>query len=241
MGYLRRLIACGLALLITPSALAQTQRYPDSHYLVDLSTGHWCYACTTQVVDEYKILSGYQDHTFRGDWPASRYVLAAAVSRTLSLLQQREKLPAPEAAVGTERSAGVTPDHWAYPYVRKLRTENGLLDRLIDQGDFKGDQALTRKELAYALSELLTHLEQARGQSFRPERRTSQLAIDLEIRSPYQPYIEQALNRYQFMSLYSDHSFRGDETVTRYALSAALCRVFELFNDSTLAEKRSEL
>lgn len=239
MGYLRRLsIAGSLLLLSTSAALAQTQRYPDSHYLVDLSTGHWCYDCTVKVIDEYKILSGYQDHTFRGDWSVSRYALAAAVARTLSLLQQREKLEAPSAPVGAERSAGVLPDHWAYPYVRKLRTENGLLDQMVAQGEFNGDQPLKRKELAYALSELLSHLEKSRGKSFRPERRQSQLAVDIESRSNYKPYIEQALNRYQFMSLYSDHTFRGDQIVTRYALSAALCRVFELFEDpATLADK----
>jgi len=242
MGPLSRIrraaIACSaFSLFCAGPALAETQLYPASAYLVDLSEGHWCYDCTTQVVDRYAILGGYQDHTFRGDWAVDRYTLATAVARTLSLIQLSEGLPTIEAKTARERTAGVLPEHWAYPYVRKLSSEQGLLSLMLEQGQLHGQKTVTRKELAYALSEFLGYIEKLRGQPLNTERRTSQLAVDLEARSAYTRHIELALNRYQFMNLYADHTFRPEQPVTRYALSAALCKVFELFDQEKLAQK----
>ncbi len=236
-------LSLGVVAAASSVALAEEQMHDKSQHLVDLTEQHWCYNCTVAVIDQYGIMNGFQDHTFRGDWTVNRYELAAAVAKTYNRIRGMHKLNLPAAANGKARSIGILPDHWAYQYVRKLAEENNLLSRFFrqikveEQGiqrtatTFDGDKVLTRKELAYALSEFLQQMEKASGKQLAPERRTSQLAIDHDVRSPYQPDIELALNRYQFMNLHADHTFRPDEPVTRYGLAAALCKVFELFPD----------
>ncbi|PKL75737.1 MAG: hypothetical protein CVV27_13810 [Candidatus Melainabacteria bacterium HGW-Melainabacteria-1] len=230
MGPIRPAIfACFLTLSLASPVLAETAQHPTSEHLVDLSENHWCYGCVVKVVDKYDVLSGFQDHTFRGDWTVNRYELAAAVARAYSQIKLSHKLVLPSPADGKVRAIGVLPEHWAYHYVRKLAEENGLLDELFEAGSFHGDRVLTRKELAYAMSEFLSQMEKAMGRQLKVERRESQLAVDHDHSSVFQPHIELALNRYQFMNLHQDHTFRPNDPVTRYGLAAALCRVFELF------------
>ncbi len=228
MGTLRS-FACVIAsaCLLSQTAFAETISHSHSEHLVDLSRSHWSHDSVVKVVDTYPIMQGFQDHTFRGDWTVNRYELAAAVAKTFNYLQSSHKLDLPVLKISS--NTGVSPDHWAYPYVRKLFQENGLMAMLIQDGNFNGTQVVTRKELAYAFSELLGLIEAARQQPLMAEKRVSQLALDLEPRSPYQASIHQALNQYQFMTLYADHSFRPDAPVTRYALAASLSKVFEAF------------
>jgi len=179
-------------------------------------------------------MQGFQDNTFRGDWIVNRYELAATVAKTFDQLQSSQYLRLAPPTV--TRVSGVSPDHWAYPYVRKLSQVDGLMSMLMLDGEFKGEQVVTRQEMAYALSEIMHLIESNRKEPLMAEKRVGELAFDIEPRSPYQPSIFQALNKYQFMSLYADNSFRPETPVTRYALAASLCKVFEAFEtkDPTL-------
>lgn len=231
MGYLRACILGGLLSLgLAAHAGAQEMaEHSTSAHLVDLSEAHWCHDCVVKVIDQYDIMSGFQDHTFRGDWLVNRYELAAAVARSYNQLKQTHHLKLASAATGRSQDIDVLPEHWAYHYVRKLVDENNLLSMMFFDGKYQGNKLLTRKELAYGMSEFLMKMEEALGHPLKVERRESQLAVDHDLRSIYQPYIDQALNRYQFMNLHADHTFRADAPVTRYDLAAALCKVFELF------------
>lgn len=233
MGSILRsaLISGAIVLGSASMAMAQSGGRPESDYLVDLSANHWCYDCSVKIIDKYKIMSGYQDHTFRGDWPVDRYMLAAAVAKTFNRLQLEYGLDIAVKAEHPNVALDILPEHWAYPYVHKLAAENGLLSQLFQQGQFKGKRVLTRKEMAYALSEFMVYLEKKSGKQLRPERREAQLAVDLEARSPFNDYVELALNRYQFMNLYRDHTFRPEEPVTRYDLAASLCEIFKIFEN----------
>lgn len=258
MGSIRNRILAGclsLGFIVAATvANAEESQHENSQHLVDLTATHWCYDCTVAVIDQYGIMNGFQDHTFRGDWTVNRYELAAAVAKTYNRIRAVHKLELPSQASGKARSIGMLPEHWAYPYVRKVTEENNLLGRFFRQANakdnygkermvttFDGEKVLTRKELAYALSEFLQQMEKASGKQLAPERRQSQLAIDHDQRSPYQPEIELALNRYQFMNLHADHTFRPDDPVTRYGLAAALCKVFELFPDPVAAPSTEQV
>lgn len=229
---LRTALTFGSGLILLGSAAsAQTSENPDSKYLVDLSNNHWCYSCSVDIIDKYQVLSGYQDHTFRGDWSASRYTLAAAVARSFERIQREYGLDVFPPANRQHPDIGVPLEHWAYPYVKKLAVDNDLLSQLFYDGKYNGDKIVTRKELAYAISEFMVYLEKKSGKQLIPERRSAQLATDLEKRSPYNDYIELALNRYQFMNLYPEDEFRPEDPVTRYDLAASLCAIFKIFED----------
>lgn len=233
MGSLLRssLIFSSGIILLGSAAFAQADNKPASSYLVDLSKNHWCYACSTDIVDKYQVLSGYQDHTYRGDWDVNRYTLAAAVARSFEYIQMQFGLDVYPEVTRKVPNIGIPSDHWAYSYVYQLAIKNDLLSQLFSDNQFNGEQVVTRKEMAYAISEFMVYLERKSGKQLIPERRQSQLAIDLEQRSPFNDYIELALNRYQFMNLYEDHTFRPEEAVTRYDISASLCKIFKIFED----------
>ena len=246
MGSLRTGVLSGvLTLVLATAAGAETSMHSSSDHLVDLTSQHWCHDCVVKVIDKYGIMTGFLDHTFRGDWNVSRYELAAAVARTYNLIKLSRKIELPDIErrelgvdVNDDASKRLGPNHWAYQYVRKLAEENGLLGKLFDKGDFNGEQNLTREELAYGMVEFLEQMEKSMGRSLDPGRRETQLAVDLDPNSPYHKYVDLALNRYQFMNLHADHTFRSDRPVTRYELAAALCKIFDLFemNGGQLAE-----
>lgn len=232
MGSIRTGVLSGvLTLCLAAAALANgDHEHMQSGHLVDLTSEHWCHSCVVKVIDDHQVMSGFYDHTFRGDWKVNRYELAAAVAKTWNYIKLTKNLDLPSPSDGKSRPIGVLPDHWAYHYVRKLAEENGLLAKMIVNGNYEGERELTREELAYGLSEFLQQMEMGMNRSLEPQRREAQLAIDLPRGGDYRAHIDMALNRYQFMNLHSDHTFRPNRSVTRYELAAALCKVFDLFD-----------
>lgn len=197
--------------------------HTSSEHLVDLSRSHWCYACTVDIVDKYKVMSGFSDHTFRGDRPMTRYELVSALLKTQKALfrMQGVSLAFPDASFP---QVLLRETHWARKDVSELISLRGLM---IDWAeDFQGDTIATREDMAYALSELMRVYTEQKGALAPPTERVSALSVDLPQRSPHYPQIQQVLNQ-ELMTLYADHTFRPDYPITRYALAASLCRLFE--------------
>lgn len=64
------------------------------------------------------------------------------------------------AATGTENPFTTVPsNHWAYPAVTQL-VKSGLIDGYKD-GDFRGDNAITRYEMASLVAKAMTHVDKA--------------------------------------------------------------------------------
>lgn len=230
MGSLRTFVASGLlSLSLCAAASAETIMHPASDHLVDLTSDNWCHDCVVKMVDTFGVMSGFADNTYRGDWTVNRYEFAAAVARSYNQLKLFYKLNLPDTG-SSARPMGVSPDHWAYPYVRKLAQENGLLAKFFEDGNFHGERVLTRAQLAYGMVDFLQNMEKKMGHPLDTPRRQSQLADDIDERSPYKPYIEKALNNYQFMNLLRENKFQPEQKVTRYELTAALCKAFALFD-----------
>lgn len=197
--------------------------HTPSEHLVDLSRSHWCYDCTVDILDKYKVMQGFSDHTFRGDRPINRYELASAVLKTHKhlLRQQGRSLAYPEQDFP---QVLLRDNHWARQDVIELISYRGLLSDWAQ--DFEGTEVASREDLAYALSELIRVYKAQSGSLAPAADRISDLGIDLPQRSPHYTAIQQVLNQ-QLMSLYGDHTFRAHQSVTRYALAASLCKLFE--------------
>lgn len=232
MGSIYRILTAGLltAGLLALSGPTQAAEPLPSAFLVDISAPHWCFDCVSKVVDQYRLMDGYTDHTFRGDWKVSRFALASIQNKLLNQMRLTYQI-AIQPEVQPDRVIPVLPEHWAYPFVRTLRQEYNLAELLFKPGSPAGDLPASRKHVAYVLSELLMKAEAASGRNLGEGIRLAEKAHDMEPRSPYTPYIAAALNRYQFMNLYHDHTFRPENPVSRYELAAALCRVAELIQN----------
>lgn len=219
------IITSGLLLLPVhaQSLGAATGTHTPSEHLVDLSRSHWGYACTVDIVDKYKVMSGFSDHTFRGDRPMSRYELASALLKAQKVLFRTQglSLAFPDASFPTVL---LRETHWASKDVSELVSTRGLLTDWAE--DFQGAAVATREDLAYALSELLRVYTEQKGALTPPTERVSALGIDLSPRAAHSAQIQQVLNQ-ELMTLYADHTFRPEKPITRYALAASLCRLFE--------------
>lgn len=219
------IITSGLLLLPVQAQTmnADTSVHTPSEHLVDLSRSHWCYDCTVEVVDKYKVMSGFSDHTFRGDRPMTRYELASAILKAQKALfrQQGISLAFPDE---TFPQVMLRESHWALKDVTELVSYRGLVSDWA--GDFRGNVIASREDLAYALSELMRVYTQQKGSLAPPAERISALSVDLPQRAPHHAQIQQVLNQ-ELMTLYADHTFRPELPITRYALAASLCRLFD--------------
>ncbi|PIQ29005.1 hypothetical protein COW36_18595 [bacterium (Candidatus Blackallbacteria) CG17_big_fil_post_rev_8_21_14_2_50_48_46] len=230
MGSIYRLLTAGLlatSALAAQPVQAEEQTAPPSTYLVDISASHWCFDCVGKIVNEDRLMGGYTDHTFRGDWKVSRFALASIANKLLNQIRLGYEIKI-QPDVNPERPVPALPEHWAYPYVRTLLQEYNLAGMMFTADAPNGDLPISRKHVAYVLSELLMKAEATSGQQIEEKIRLVQKAQDVESRSAFSPYIEAALNRYQFMNLYHDHTFRPEAPVSRYELAAALCRISDL-------------
>lgn len=219
------IITSGLLLLPVQAQQmdAETGEHTPSEHLVDLSRSHWCYDCTVDIVDKYKVMRGFSDHTFRGDRPMTRYELASTLLKAQKALfrQQGVSLAFPDEAFP---QVLLRESHWARKDVTELISYRGLMSDWAK--DFHGDAVATREDLAYALSELVRAYTEKQGRLAPPAERISALSVDLPQRAPHHAQIQQVLNQ-ELMTLYADHTFRPEQPITRYALAASLCRLFE--------------
>lgn len=202
---------------------------PPSQKLVDISQTHWCYDCIVKLVDTYQVLTGYQDHTFRGDWPIKRDMFAVMVGKVVTLTESTSKQNLKQAGPNN-RPIGVAADHWAYHYVHNLSRDYNLMGFLFADQGFQQQKNVTRNEVAYVLTEILERLEKAAHKPLPKPRDLSDKLIDLEAHPTYKPYIIKAIDDYHLLNLYHDHTFRGEQAITRFELSAALCEYMALLD-----------
>jgi hypothetical protein len=97
-----------LLVLSTQPVLAQTTDLPDLSpateaptgledinsvdQLTDLSPDHWAYKAVKALIERYGIISGYDDKTFKGNRPLSRYEFAAALGELMEQIQTYSKI-----------------------------------------------------------------------------------------------------------------------------------------------------
>lgn len=155
-----------------------------------------------QAVVQRGWMQGYPDGTFKGEVVLNRYQLATALGRVLADLGVA---PAPVSF------PDIPPGHWALePLGRAVAL--GLVSGYPD-GTFRGQQELTRAQLAVVLGKLLDRLDAPKG---RPLAFT-----DL----PGTHWAAGAAARavsLGLMSPYPDGTFRPDAPVNRFQLAQAL-------------------
>lgn len=170
--------------------------------LVDVIQEHWAAKAVIQVVEEWKVMSAYPDHTFRGSRPVSRFVLFVSLKRVL------------EAAGKTFTVVGPIPDdvpsrHWARESLQALSGQ-GLFPGWLTQDSFQGDRTVTRGELAKALSDMILTLNLP-APSHSHGHPSAPLAV-----------------RYGLLSAETNGEFDGKPEVSRYELAVALHRLLAL-------------
>lgn len=114
----------------------------------DLESSHWAYD-TVNALSRMGLVSGYSDGTFRGNQNITRYEMAMLIANVL-------KDNGATTATGATPFRDVSEDSWVAPAV-KLLAEKGITQGYGD-GNFRGNNNITRYEAASMLAKLLTEL-----------------------------------------------------------------------------------
>ena len=118
---------------------------PNTNYtstFVDIKQGEW-YASAVGFTEQYKILAGYSDKTYRPNQTITRAEFAALVARFENA----------DAKATTDRFADVPETHWANPYIASA-VEKGYIAGYGD-GSFQPESPITRAETVKIINKML--------------------------------------------------------------------------------------
>lgn len=225
----------------------------------DVPNNHWDSAYDyLDRLNDFGIIYGYPDGTFRGNRSVTRYEMAVAITRLyehlLNVMDEEEGvLPCPGCYLEDIRTpegtlldlTGVPDNHWAYNEISRLETM-GLVCGLPGE-DFRGDQPATRAELIAYIDRLSAMLDFALwGQVSLPERDFLMSLVEGDImygaakNESFQPTdvaddfwalpAMQRLNEEGDLCCgYPDGSIRADRSFSRYELAMVLMRIEDGF------------
>ena len=121
--------------------------------------------------------------------------------------------PEPEAALPEETAmpADVTPDYWAYPFVKQIR-EQALIPEIARNQNFEPDTLITRASMATLISQAFDE---------RPLTENIKSFKDVTERNAIAEDIDTAV-RLGFMQGYSQEEFRPLQNIPRYQVLVTL-------------------
>jgi hypothetical protein len=110
------------------------------------------------VVNEYGIMQARPGNRFMGEDRMTRYELAYELNNYLSLLEKQVENKYPNKARPVQPFTDIESDHWAAPSVQRIVSVYNIMQGYPGQ-TFKGDQVLTRYELAAVLKRFVEHVD----------------------------------------------------------------------------------
>ena len=131
----------GGSVQLTTSPNATNNQKPQG--FIDLPENHWAYQCVTEL-QNYGVISGYTDGTFRPDAPVTRGEFIKLITEGMNI-----NTTATDAVSFTD----VTADNWVYPYVQRLALV-GVIQGYED-GSCGVDKNISRQEAAVLVERAL--------------------------------------------------------------------------------------
>lgn len=158
-------------------------------------------------------------------------------SSTLAILPmgvfapQTQAAPAAfQVAVKMDDLSDVPSDHWAYNAVKILVEELDIMPTK-SANEFKGNDILTRYELAQVFHSAVKKLEAFSGKDLRRLSDTNDPDIEMvDLDSDQASTVNAIVNEYAIMQPMPGRRFMGNEPISRYEIA------FELYNYFTLLE-----
>jgi len=112
--------------------------YPNT--FVDVPEDHWCYN-EIAYLQQYEIISGYEDGTFRPEAPITRAEFAAIVCKFENLTE------------GEQSFSDVPDSHWAAQYINYAATRGWVSG--YEDGTFRPEDYISRGEVLAAICNIL--------------------------------------------------------------------------------------
>lgn len=203
----------------------------NSEDLVDIHKSHWAYIPVIKILDDYQLMSGYPDHTFRGNKTVNYYELSVIALDFIHFLEKEHKisLRPSEKVLNSYQDISlksIPENHWAYNAVNELKDKYRIVLFPFESEDFHGDQSIDRYELALAIDLIISmypsNSEKDRNPYAKIARKISNIGKDKYEKSA------KKLSEQEIMVGYGENNdFHGEEKVTRYQLAATLNNAIE--------------
>lgn len=210
----------------------QTNSYSNEE-IVDLHKNHWAYNSCIKVINKYKLMSIFPDHTFRGNKNVNNFDLS---SITLKLIKNIE-----ESGIKAKKNSikvSYNSDFFIEAKENKIYGESisELTDKyqiplsFSDNNKFDGKKIITRIDLALTINSILNIFVKVNKEELNPyedipdkieakEYETDKL-IDLLIKD---------LSSKKIMSI---NSKNHNEIINRYELAVTIVKTLEYINNS---------
>lgn len=192
--------------------------------------GHWAQATIAKAYEK-KLISGYQDRTFRPNGKVTRGEYAAILARATRMESVDEQ---------KQTTFSDLQGHWAEPAVRQLAAQ-GFIDAKDYVNGFKPNTELTRYEMMKWIANGLMKSESSFQDAFHDTQNTLLPTPEVNrgtIRDEQIPYL--ALVRGTgIVGGFQDGTLKPADTTTRAEVSAILLRYMDV--EGTDASKYSDL
>ncbi|MEI2283915.1 S-layer homology domain-containing protein [Paenibacillus polysaccharolyticus] len=192
--------------------------------------GHWAQATIAKAYEK-KLISGYQDGTFRPNGKITRGEYAAILARSTRI----------ENAQGQEQSSfSDLQGHWSETAVRQL-VEQGFIDAGDYAGGFKPNTELTRYEMMKWIANGLIKSDSSFQNAFNDTKNTLLPTPEVNrgtIRNEQIPYLV-LVRGTGIVGGFQDGTLKPADTTTRAEVSAILLRYMDV--EGTDASKYSDL
>ncbi|QKS59912.1 S-layer homology domain-containing protein [Paenibacillus barcinonensis] len=192
--------------------------------------GHWAQATIAKAYEK-KLISGYQDRTFRPNGKVTRGEYAAILARATRMESVDEQ---------KQTTFSDLQGHWAEPAVRQLAAQ-GFIDAKDYVNGFKPSTELTRYEMMKWIANGLMKSESSFQDAFHDTQNTLLPTPEVNrgtIRDEQIPYL--ALVRGTgIVGGFQDGTLKPADTTTRAEVSAILLRYMDV--EGTDASKYSDL
>ena len=208
----------------------------DDNDIVDISTKHWAYTSTLKVINNYKFMTPFEDHTFRGEKNITRYELSCIVLKAIKYLENNKQkdLKIPQEI------------NLSYPenFFQELDTERVYANQVIElrnnynivlnnpaQDSFNGTSMVTRAELCLATDAIINLLTKGKDVDKNPYQydKVEEKKDELEVPSREVTFAKAIKNTSQ-RNLIDISKLNQSKKVTRYELAVTLVKVMNYIN-----------
>lgn len=208
--------------------MSSAEDIPLSRQFVDISQKHWAYSAVVDMVDNYQIIGGFPDHTFRGNKQVNRFELIACTYKMLTKLEKLYNINLKGSASYNIIIVDVPVPHWAYSAVQETINSYHVPTHELKGGIFGGEELINRYELAYTLVNFLQLIERVSNKIIDAQIDVSRKLQDLDENFWPTTNVKLAIDRYGVMNVFDNSTFRGNNTITRYELVAGFKKLVQI-------------
>ncbi|HBN08379.1 MAG TPA: hypothetical protein DD435_06950 [Cyanobacteria bacterium UBA8530] len=194
----------------------------------DVPSGHWAEKAIDEVAIKRHLMDAYPDSTFRGEKPFSRRQFTVALKVLVSELESLSGIPWKAPLQKKHRFQDLSQAKPESKDILILVNDYGLFEGVVGEKAFEGERTITRSEMAKVVHNLLKLGEKKGVLAPLPAGKAGNPFSDL---SGEQREVLELTEDYRVMAGFPDHTFRGNEGLTRFQFAATCLQTFPLIRE----------